>query len=117
MDFVIIDGQTIPVQSGTFKKNAPIEGGSESYSYNGALRSTVRWQKDSWSFTTGFMEKVDIETLRTATSLGQAVLITGSMPTGTLYCRVKITGETTINAESSDNNNWVVTADVTMMQV
>lgn len=117
MDFLIIAGLPIPVQSGTFKKNTPVEGGSESYSYNGRLRSTVRWTKDSWSFTTDLMEKADIAALRAATALGQQVPITGTFPDGPLSARVKITGETTINAESADNNHWIVTADVTMLGV
>jgi hypothetical protein len=116
MDFLTIAGLVIPVADGSWKENAPTQGGSESYSYNGRLRSTVRWEKRSWSFSTAHMLKSEGEALKAACALGIPVAIGGTASTAT-PCRVKVGAGTVINGESEDDNNWMMVYDVTMLEV
>src|SRR4051812_21410525 len=100
-DFLTIAGIVVPVAEGSFKANEPQRGGSESYSYNGRLRSTVRWEKRSWGFTTGLMLKADGEALKAAVALGHPVAIGGSASVAT-PCRVFVGEESVVTAESAD---------------
>lgn len=115
MDFLIIAGLVIPVADGSWKENAPTRGGSESYSYNGRLRSTVRWEKESYSFSTAHMLKAEGNALKTACALGIPVVVGGTALAAT--CRVNVGAGNIINAESEDDNNWVMTYEVTMLKV
>jgi hypothetical protein len=115
-DFLTIAGQVIPVAEGSFKENEPQRGGAESYSYNGRLRSTVRWEKRSWSLTTGLMLKIDGETLKTNTALGRSVAIGGTASIVT-PCRVFVGEGNVINAESTDTNNWLIQYTITLKEM
>lgn len=114
-DFLIIAGQSIPVLTNSFKENAPSRGGSEGRSYNGRLRSTVRWSKRSWTFTSAAIQKSLGETLKTATLLGQLVTIGGTTAIPT-PCRVSIGDGTIINCDSDDENHWMIQYDIAILE-
>ncbi len=107
-DFLVIESIVIPVVEGSFHKNAPIRGGSESFSYNGTPRSTVLWSRNSWSCTAGEMLASELATLESAVANDVPVTVTGSAITAT--CRVTIGETTVITAQTDDANNWIVSA-------
>jgi hypothetical protein len=114
IDFLVVADIVVPVAEGTFKENEPELGGSEFRSYDGRLRSTVRWEKRSWGFSTALMLKSEGEELKEAVALNRVVAVGGSALTAN--CRVTI-GETTIvTAITEDDNNWLMQYGVTMRE-
>lgn len=111
-DFLVIAGIVIPVVEGSFHRNARDRGGSESFSYNGTPRSTVRWEKDSWVCTAGEMLASELATLLAAVANDVPVAVTGQAITAS--CRVTVGQTTVVTAQTSDANHWIVSAALTI---
>lgn len=91
MAFLTIAGITVPVAPTGASESAPELVGSDSRSYAGAFRSTVRAEKRGWVFTTKPISRTLAESLRSACALGALVTCTGDALGGLSYtCRVTI---------------------------
>lgn len=78
MSFLVIAGSTVPVAPSGASENAPEQIGSTSRAYDGSLRSTVRAEKRSWTFTTKPIDSTLEATIRAAVANAYAVTVTGS---------------------------------------
>jgi hypothetical protein len=91
MAFLIIAGQTIRVTAAGSNAQQPfVEIGEEARAFSGALRNTIRAEKNVYKFVTALLPQSDLGTLRTNTALGALVSCSGDALNGTLTCRVRL---------------------------
>ena len=90
MAFLIIAGLTIPVAPDGATKKAIESGGSDSRAYAGNLRSTTRWERNQWQFTTKHLSESDASAIETALAGGPFVSCSGDALGTTVTCRVTV---------------------------
>src|SRR5579884_3291645 len=92
MAFLTIAGITIPVAvaSGATKK-APETGGADSRAFAGNLRTTVRYEKRNWQFTTTPLLDAAAAAIETACAGGAFVTVAGDAVGGVnVTCRITV---------------------------
>lgn len=90
MAFLIVASITIPVAVGGATSKALEKAGSESRSFSGSLRSTTRWTKRSWQFTTRSLTDAAAVTIETAVNGGAFVTCSGDALGGSVTCHVAV---------------------------
>jgi len=95
--YLIVNSHTVSVEQGSAKQASPIRVGATSRAFSGTLRSTVRTEKRSWSFTTIFLTIAQANTLMAdlvngtyVNSYGDALY--GSTSGSPVSCQGTVTG-------------------------
>lgn len=90
MAYLVVAGITVPVATGGATKKALEEGGTDSRAYSGGLRSTVRWEKRNYQFTTTGLLDADAVAIETAVAGGAFVTCSGDALGGSASYRVTL---------------------------
>jgi hypothetical protein len=75
--FLVVAGITVPIALTGATKKAPEKAGAESRAFGGNLRSTTRWTKRNWQFTTKGLLDADAAAIEAAVNPGDFVTCTG----------------------------------------
>jgi hypothetical protein len=87
LSFVVVAGIPIPVAVGGAQKKAPEKSGSDSRAFAGDLRSTTRWTKRGWQFTSKLLLEADAAAVETAIAAG-FMICSGDALGGSVTCLV-----------------------------
>lgn len=79
MSFLTLDGVVVPVTPNGAQEGAIERIGSESRAYAGNLRSTVREEKRSWTFTTRSLSSSEESDIRAAIADGAFITMSGDI--------------------------------------
>ena len=92
MAFLTITGfGTVEVSVANATQEESDEGGEDTRSFSGRLRSAIGWTKRRWSFETGWMSQANANALRAVVANGAHVVCSGDALDGAnVTCRVKI---------------------------
>lgn len=90
MPFLQIDGITVPVSPSGATVLAPERIGSSARTFDGSLRTTVRFEKRGWKFRTPPRPISSWATLEAAIAFGAFVECSGDALGGTVVCEVTI---------------------------
>ena len=91
MAFLVVGGLTIPVSTDGAQTKSPERGGSESRAWGGNLRSTTRWTKRGWQFTSTLLLEADAAAIEALVAPGDYLDCTGDALGGaTVSCLVTV---------------------------
>ena len=90
MPFLVIDGLTVPVSTSGAQVLAPERIGSSARTFDGSLRTTVRFEKRGWRFRTPSRPVADWADLEAAVAFGAFVECSGDAIGGTVTCEVTV---------------------------
>lgn len=117
MSFLVIAGIVVPTEDGSFSENTPAIGGSNTPSFNGTLRSRVRWSKRRWQCQTALMLDADSNALKAAVASRSGVACSGDGLGGAVTCVVIVGDVKVTTAATSDGLNFMRVHALTLMEV
>ncbi|MBA3853329.1 MAG: hypothetical protein C0503_02880 [Gemmatimonas sp.] len=90
MPFLVIDGITVPVSTSGAQVLPPERIGSSARTFDGSLRTTIRFEKRGWKFRTPPRPVADWSALEAAVAFGAFVDCSGDALGGTVTCEVTV---------------------------
>jgi hypothetical protein len=91
MAFLTITGfGDVEVYTSNATQEESEEGGEDTRSFSGKLRTAIGWTKRRWSFETGWLSTANEAALRAVTANGAHVVCSGDALGGSVTCRIKI---------------------------
>lgn len=93
MAFLTIAGNTVVIQTAGATEEAPERGGEVARAFAGNLRSSLRYRKRAWRFTTNPLTQVAYDSLVAASDTGAPVTCSGDALSGaSVSCIVQVSG-------------------------